>query len=101
MNTAAENDSVSITEEDKTLANVDPREVAESHVGKSASLLTEEIGDCLSIHPAGDVGENGKYRGYMHYDGFEVEFESDDESYLERGDLSGCTVTAVVDSMFD
>lgn len=95
-----ENDIVIETPEDNTPADADLRGVAESYVGKSASLLTEEIGDCLNIHPAGNM-ENGKYRGYLHYDGFEVEFESDNEDYLERGDLSGCTVTAVVDSLFD
>ena len=59
------------------------------------------IGECKRIHPAGGLNENGKNFGYLQYDDFDVEFESDDESYLEFGDLSGCTVTAVVDNMFD
>ena len=79
----------------------DLRSTAEGYVGKSCSDLVEAIGDCVSMHPVADPDENGRYQGYLHYDGFEVEFESADEKYLESGDLSGCTVTAVVDTMFD
>ena len=79
----------------------DLRSIAEGYVGKSCPELVEAIGDCISIHPVADPDANGIYHGYLHYDDFEVEFESADEKYLESGDLSGCTVTAIVDTMFD
>ena len=81
--------------------DLDLRSTAEGYVGKSCPELVEAIGDCISIHPVADPDANGIYHGYLHYDDFEVEFESADEKYLESGDLSGCTVTAIVDTMFD
>ena len=79
----------------------DLRSVAEGYIGKSCSELAEVIGECKSMHPSGSVNDNGKYWGYLHYEDFEVEFESDDETYLENGDISGCVVAAIVDTLFD
>ena len=81
--------------------NQDLRTTAEGYVGKSCPELVEALGDCISMHPVADPDDNGKYHGYLHYEEFEVEFVSTDEKYLESGDLSGCTVTAIVDTMFD
>ena len=85
----------------ETTDNEALRTVAEGFIGKNATDLVDAIGDFQSIHPAGDKNDNDKFVGYLHYADFEVEFESGTEDYLLNADLTGCTVTAIVDSMFD
>ncbi|MBR6209947.1 MAG: hypothetical protein IKQ81_02235 [Clostridiales bacterium] len=96
---ATENDQ-SLTETTAT-GTQDMRTVAEGFIGGSCADLIEAVGECDSLHPAGGLNDNGKYFGYLTYGDFDVEFESDDETYLENGDYSGCTVTAVADTIFD
>ena len=96
---ATENDQ-SVTETTVT-GTQDMRTVAEGFIGGSCADLIEAVGECDSLHPAGGLNDNGKYFGYLTYGDFDVEFESDDETYLENGDYSGCTVTAVADTIFD
>ena len=85
----------------ETVAEQDLRSTAEGFVGKSCTDLVNAIGEAESLHPGNVNEDTGMYQGYLHYKDFEVEFESETETYLENGDLSGCTVVAVVDSMFD
>ncbi|MBR6403427.1 MAG: hypothetical protein IKS48_08600 [Eubacterium sp.] len=82
-------------------SNASKRSEAEGFIGKSCAELKDAIGDPIKIHPVAGADENGKYRGYLQYEDFDVEFESEDDSYLEEGDLSGCTVVAVEDTQFD
>lgn len=90
------------TENDQSVTETqDMRTVAEGFIGGSCADLIEAVGECDSLHPAGGLNDNGKYFGYLTYGDFDVEFESDDETYLENGDYSGCTVTAVADTIFD
>lgn len=96
---ATENDQ-SVTETTVT-GTQDMRTIAEGFIGGSCADLIEAVGECDSLHPAGGLNDNGKYFGYLTYGDFDVEFESDDETYLENGDYSGCTVTAVADTIFD
>ena len=96
---ATENDQ-SVTETTVT-GTQDMRTVAEGFIGGSCADLIEAVGECDSLHPSGGLNDNGKYFGYLTYGDFDVEFESDDETYLENGDYSGCTVTAVADTIFD
>ena len=103
---AAATEETAASEETTTAAETskesqDLRSTAESYIGKNCVDLENAIGECQSIHPEGSQADNGMYRGYLHYDGFEVEFESETEDYLDNGDLSGCTVIAVVDPLFD
>ncbi len=103
---AAATEETAASEETTTAAETseesqDLRSTAESYIGKNCVDLENAIGECQSIHPEGSQADNGMYRGYLHYDGFEVEFESETEDYLDNGDLSDCTVIAVVDPLFD
>ncbi len=104
---ATENESATVSEETQSLTETtatgtqDMRTVAEGFIGGSCADLIEAVGECDSLHPAGGLNDNGKYFGYLTYGDFDVEFESDDETYLENGDYSGCTVTAVADTIFD
>ena len=99
--TVEETTAEETTVEASTAAEQDLRSTAEGFVGKSCTDLVNAIGEAESLHPGNVNEDTGMYQGYLHYKDFEVEFESETETYLENGDLSGCTVVAVVDSMFD
>ena len=102
--TAVATEATTVAEETtaaETTAEQDLRSTAEGFVGKSCTDLVNAIGEAESLHPGNVNEDTGMYQGYLHYKDFEVEFESETETYLENGDLSGCTVVAVVDSMFD
>ena len=99
--TVEETTAEETTVEASTAAEQDLRSTAEGFVGKSCTDLVNAIGEAESLHPGNVNEDTGMYQGYLHYKDFEVEFESETETYLENGDLSGCTVVAIVDSMFD
>ena len=102
--TAVATEATTVAEETtaaETTAEQDLRSTAEGFVGKSCTDLVNAIGEAESLHPGNVNEDTGMYQGYLHYKDFEVEFESETETYLENGDLSGCTVVAIVDSMFD
>lgn len=101
VTTSVEAETIAETEETTVTGTQDMRTVAEGFIGGSCADLIEAVGECDSLHPAGGLNDNGKYFGYLTYGDFDVEFESDDETYLENGDYSGCTVTAVADTIFD
>ncbi|MCR5640132.1 MAG: hypothetical protein K6G04_02125 [Lachnospiraceae bacterium] len=88
-------DSQDVTEES------DVRMTAQGFIGDSCADLINEIGMAESVHPNASADDNGMYGGYLHYADFEVEFASEDESFLENGNYSNCTVIAIVDPMFD
>ena len=101
------------TEEDKTasetgasaddeLATTDfsTRNLAEGYIGKTCVELWDAIGSPIECHPIDGKCEDGMYHGYLHYDGFDVEYVSEDDSFEEEG-VGGCTVYAVTDSKFD
>ena len=99
--TVEETTAEETTVEASTAAEQDLRSTAEGFVGKNCTDLVNAIGEAESLHPGNVNEDTGMYQGYLHYKDFEVEFESETETYLENGDLSGCTVVTVVDSMFD
>lgn len=99
--TVEETTAEETTVEASTAAEQDLRSTAEGFVGKNCTDLVNAIGEAESLHPGNVNEDTGMYQGYLHYKDFEVEFESETETYLENGDLSGCTVVAIVDSMFD
>lgn len=88
-------------EETTESATQDLRTVAEGYIGGNCADLIQVIGYGYGLHPAGGLNDDGNHYGYLAYDDFAIEFESEDESYLENGDYSKCTVTAVIDNIFD